>query len=356
MKIGDKVRFLSAVGGGIVRGFQGKDVALVEEEDGFETPVLIRECVVIESNELQLRNATSPTAEMSKITVPVSIIPQKEEEKKEKEYTFEELPGKERLNLYLAYLPEDIKSLANGYYEAYLVNDSNYHLFCNYMSRDNNAWRSLFQGLIEPNTRLFIHEFTKENLNDIERVCIQCLAFKKDKTYGLKNAVSVELRIDTVKFYKMHCFRENEFFEDEAILYPVVVNDIPEREMLISTTELQEAMMHKKDDRRRPRIIEKKPKRCNAIEEIDLHIHQLLDSSEGMSNAEILEYQLNKFREALVVFKDKKDQKIVFIHGKGDGVLRNAILTELKTKYKNYPYQDASFKEYGFGATLVTIK
>ena len=50
MKIGDKVRFLSEVGGGIVRGFQGKDVALVEGEDGFEIPMLIKECVVIQTD------------------------------------------------------------------------------------------------------------------------------------------------------------------------------------------------------------------------------------------------------------------------------------------------------------------
>ena len=31
MKIGDKVRFLSEVGGGIVKGFRGKDIVLVEE-------------------------------------------------------------------------------------------------------------------------------------------------------------------------------------------------------------------------------------------------------------------------------------------------------------------------------------
>ena len=42
------MRFLNAVGGGIVRRVD-RDVALVEEEDGFETPVLVRECVVIES-------------------------------------------------------------------------------------------------------------------------------------------------------------------------------------------------------------------------------------------------------------------------------------------------------------------
>lgn len=33
-----------------------------------------------------------------------------------------------------------------------------------------------------------------------------------------------------------------------------------------------------------------------------------------------------------------------------------ALLTELKNKYKHYDYQDASFREYGYGATQVTIK
>jgi dsDNA-specific endonuclease/ATPase MutS2 len=51
----------------------------------------------------------------------------------------------------------------------------------------------------------------------------------------------------------------------------------------------------------------------------------------------------------------KKGQKIVFIHGKGEGVLRNAIIKELKSKYKTCTHQDASFQEYGFGATMVTI-
>ena len=42
MKIGDKVRFLSEVGGGIVTGFQGKDIALVEDADGFDIPMPVR--------------------------------------------------------------------------------------------------------------------------------------------------------------------------------------------------------------------------------------------------------------------------------------------------------------------------
>ena len=51
MKIGDKVRFLSEVGGGIVKGFQGKDIVLVEDADGFDIPMPMRECVVIDTDD-----------------------------------------------------------------------------------------------------------------------------------------------------------------------------------------------------------------------------------------------------------------------------------------------------------------
>ena len=55
MKIGDKVRFLSEVGGGIVTGFQGKDFVLVEDADGFDIPMPIRECVVIETDDYNMK-------------------------------------------------------------------------------------------------------------------------------------------------------------------------------------------------------------------------------------------------------------------------------------------------------------
>ena len=47
MKIGDKVRFLSDVGGGRVAGFQGKNIVLVEDEDGFQVPTPANELVVV---------------------------------------------------------------------------------------------------------------------------------------------------------------------------------------------------------------------------------------------------------------------------------------------------------------------
>lgn len=225
------------------------------------------------------------------------------------------------------------------------------------MNRQNNSWISRYNGLIEPNTQIFIEEFKKEELNKLERICVQFIAFKKDKPYILKNAISVELRLDTVKFYKQHCFMENDFFDEDALVYPIVRQDVPEKELLISASEIQEAMQKKvHNDRRTPQPIIKKKASDSTILEVDLHIHELLDNTNGLNNTDMLNFQLEKFHEVLAKYANKKGQRIVFIHGKGEGVLRKALEKELKTRYKQYYYQDASFREYGFGATMVTIK
>ena len=89
---------------------------------------------------------------------------------------------------------------------------------------------------------------------------------------------------------------------------------------------------------------------------VDLHANALLETTAGMSHADILHYQLDKFKETMEAYKSKKGQKIVFIHGKGDGILRQALIKALNYQYKRCTYQDASFQEYGYGATQVTIK
>ncbi len=347
MKIGDKVRFLNTTGGGIVRGFQGKDIVLVEDEEGFDIPVLIRETVIIEpANDMQVRQSTKPTAHID--TTQKRVI-------KEEEYKPEETKEGELLTVLLSYLPVDIKNLSTTNFECYLINDSNYYLSYNYMSRTDAGWISRNTGMIEPNTKLFLEEFEKTDLNDIEHVCLQFFAYKKDKIYSLKNTYSVEVHIDTVKFYKLHSFKENDYFEDNAMLYTVVKRDLAEKELTISPEEIETAMKQKEDNRC-PRIqpIEKKGK--DTILEIDLHIDELLDNTNGLSSSDILDYQLNKFREVMDENKRNKGQKIVFIHGKGDGILKNAILKELKNNYKSVYFQDASFREYGYGATMITIK
>ena len=89
---------------------------------------------------------------------------------------------------------------------------------------------------------------------------------------------------------------------------------------------------------------------------VDLHITSLIDDIRGLSNADMLNLQVDEFSRVMDENLKNKGQKIIFIHGKGEGVLRNAILKELNHRYKGHDVQDASFREYGFGATQVTIR
>ena len=66
MKIGDKVRFLSETGGGIVAGFQGKNIVLVEDEDGFQIPVRVNDVVVIDTDDYDVK-PVAPTTKTKNI-------------------------------------------------------------------------------------------------------------------------------------------------------------------------------------------------------------------------------------------------------------------------------------------------
>ncbi len=346
LEIGDKVRFLNTTGGGVVKKLLDKQLVLIEDEIGFDVPVLISECVVVGSGEKEKIDAKS---DIKKEDALSQVVIEKDTE------VHETVEG-EKITTCLVFLPMDEKNISQTSYESYFVNDSNYYLFVNYISRENSAWKSRYNGLIEPNTQIFIEEFDKSMLNEIENICVQFVAFKHNKSYSFKNPVSVELTIDIVKFYKYHTFTENDYFDEKALTYYITRDNVPMKEMLVSAGDIERAMREKELSEIRPRRqqVTKKPE--NKILEIDLHIHELLDTTAGMSNSDMLEYQLKKFNEVMQDNLKNRNKKIVFIHGKGDGVLKKALLDELRLKYKKCFVQDASFKEYGFGATMVTVK
>ena len=353
IKIGDKVRFLSEVGGGKVTGFQGKDIVLVEDADGFDIPMHISEVVVIETDDYNVPTPASKAAKAQKKKAEEQparqAAPQPAEqplhrvEKPEiSVYRQPEMKGGDVLNVHLAFVPVDIKAVSTTPFESYLVNDSNYYLYYTYLDAEGKAWTVRSHGLIEPNTKLLLEEFEKASLNDLERVAVQLIAFKDRRSFQLKPAISVQ----------------TDFFETPALLYDVVKDDQPAKQVYVSAEDIQEALLQKRavdNAPRKPQTVAKRGGK-NDIIEVDLHIGELLDDTRGMTNGEMLNYQLDKFREVMEQYKNKREQRIVFIHGKGDGVLRRALLDELKRKYPACKAQDASFQEYGFGATMVTIR
>lgn len=364
VKLGDIVRFLNSVGGGRVTKIKD-NLAYVEDEDGFETPVLLRECVVVGSAAAKPASAQEHTAVAPR--VHKDPLPQTASEVRhttiadEEEIQPIETPEGEKINLTLAYEPADIKKLSSTTFDTYLVNDSNYYLYFSYLtrSRENDSWTTRYAGIVEPNIQVFLGETLREDLPEMDRVALQYIAFKRDKAFAAKQPQFIEMPLDTTKFTRLHCFVPNVYFDSNVIALEAVSNDVPRRETVIDGNRLREAMKEKKAaDNPRRRVVRKRTRaerRADGIIVVDLHITELVDTTRGLSNADMLNLQIDKFSQIMDENLKNKGQKIVFIHGKGEGVLRNAILKELNHRYKGHDVQDASFREYGFGATQVTI-
>lgn len=377
MKIGDQVRFLSEKGGGRVVGFQKGGIVVVEDEDGFEIPMAQTDVVVVgeedyDTGRMILAKAASQSNENAQVRSVKSMLNEKaepvendvEEEPDYSKVTFrapvEERKGGNQLSAYLAYVPLDAKNISQCQFECYLVNDSNYFLQYAIFLAEGNSWTLQYQGEIEPNTKEFLADVGREELNALGRVEVQLLAYKKDKPFVLKPAIDVQLRIDPIKFFKLHTFKENDFFEQPALLYSVVENDVVARPLVIDPKELKKRLAGGAGkELSRQENVKREPQKRKGDEDVvvvDLHADELLDTTEGMSAADILSYQLEVFRRKLAEYKNKRGQRLIFIHGKGEGVLRHALINDLNYRYKQYTYQDASFQEYGYGATQVTIK
>ncbi len=345
-KIGDRVRFLNSVGGGIIKRIEG-NIAYVDD-DGFETPTLLRECVVVASPEITEAKVAKTQAAITPSTLSKSVETPK----------IEETPEGEKLNVVLAYEPADIKHLNTTTFDVYLVNDSNYYLYFTYMARANedNGWSTRYAGVVEPNIQVFLEEIKGSDLPNMDRIAVQLIAFKSDREFKLKSPVAVETSLDTTKFFKLHCFHDNVYFNKEVIAVEIVKNDVARNRMVIDSSRLEEGIRAKKAaDRPVRKPVQKKTSKRPDIIEVDLHINELVDSTAGLSNADMLNLQVDEFRKVMDANLKNKGQKIVFIHGKGEGVLRQALMKELNHRYKGHQVQDASFREYGFGATQVTI-
>lgn len=113
-------------------------------------------------------------------------------------------------------------------------------------------------------------------------------------------------------------------------------------------SEKEEASVKKKHKRTKPKD------RYEPTMEVDLHINQLVKSPKGMTNHDMLTLQLDTARRQLDFAISKRIQKMVFIHGVGEGVLK-LELEYLFGRYDNIKFYDANYQKYGLGATEVYI-
>lgn len=115
-----------------------------------------------------------------------------------------------------------------------------------------------------------------------------------------------------------------------------------------------DAVIKEKETAKKRNTLRIKPKDKNLPPmEVDLHIHQLTNSTKNLSNYDMLTLQLDTAKRQLEFAIKKRIPKVVFIHGVGEGVLK----TELEFLFARYhvKFYDANYQKYGLGATEVYI-
>ncbi|MGV8826779.1 MAG: DUF2027 domain-containing protein [Breznakibacter sp.] len=339
--IGDKVRFLNTTGGGKVVRIDGK-LVYVEDEDGFDIPVLESEVVLIEKAQEQMKSVKVET---------VTTKPVVEEVVEEEDYDFNsEMADDKNPRFHVAFLKDG--NGATPFLNLHIVNDSNYFAYFTLAQVTTSPnGRLLHFGTVEPNTKLLLGRYNPQAIDNQEWQ-IQLMLFKKVKEYGIYPPVSTAFKIKAARFFKENGFVNNDFFNEKAVLFPVIKGEFEKKLEQLTDMELMKVSAEK-ERVEKPR----QAARRNEPEllEVDLHIHELIDDARGLSNGEILQLQLDKFKQVMQENINNKGRRIVFIHGVGSGTLKTELRKLLERSYKKHTFQDASFQEYGYGATMVIV-
>ncbi len=228
MKQGDQVKFLDSTGGGIVtRVDAARKIVHVIDEDGFETPVLISQVVVINSSKKDSSNIPQPKPELKDDNKNTFAALKDGTHAAEDEY---ETDYGDTLCVQLAFMPQNIRVLQSTPYDVILINDSNYYLLYNISTIIDGKASVVSNGVIEPNMTDTFFTIRREDINDWEHLRIQAIPLKLNKSYDPQRVIDADIKLNLVNFFKLHSFSENEYFEEPAWLINLLENQVPEPE------------------------------------------------------------------------------------------------------------------------------
>lgn len=335
IRIGDTVRFLSEKLEGKVTGIiDNKTVNVFCDEYGFEIPAATSDLVVIHSD---FKTDADTTDTNHAVNTQKKVNMQSAD------------------TLYLAFVPSNFNNLPDSHFELHVVNDTREICLYSVTFFDGERYTGISAGNCNPDTTGLIGNYTLKEIDKIKSIHVQAIFYQKGIRVP-RPVIDAKVKINPSSLCKSGAYHHTRWFQAISFTRALDKENIEkEEEVEINPQQLLQAKKEKHDY---PRKEEHAPGQAvnNNILEVDLHIDSLLETTAGMENKDMLEYQLDVFHKTLDKYKLRRGQKIVFIHGKGDGVLRQRILWELQTKYKRFQHQDASFKQYGYGATMVIIK
>jgi len=256
------------------------------------------------------------------------------------------------VNILLAWIPQ-VKKDRKTAYDLYLINDCRYHIMYVAAMISEGAYRGIQAGMLEGDATIHLTQIPGDDLKHISSIRIDILFFKKG-LYMPQEPMQYDLKIDEFYLQDTINYVANEYFDEKALIYNISEEYLmAEIENVALEVQMQFIKQKQRIDQPVPKPAKKTPEK--DTEEVDLHIEQLVDNHKTLTPVEMLDIQMKRFTTALEDAIRNRMKRIVFIHGVGNGRLRLEIQRILKQKYPKLRYQDASFKEYGFGATMIFL-
>lgn len=349
-KIGDKVRFLNEKGGGTVVSLMDSQVVKIETEDGFEMPVMIKELIrdyrVDSDYENILGNTLAPTT-------------QRKDPEPEPENNISEInpwgKPKEEEGIYLVFEPHEQQWVLTGDLDVILVNHTPHEIIYSLFLEQDKILKGVDYNTVPSASKIVIDTISRDEVDDYTRGVIQIL-FTDEEPEALYFPIHSIIDIRPARFYKEGSYRQNTLVNKKAIVsvvavsstFEIVSRDDQERK---SGKKAQEATAYVQKET--PFIEKHRSAQGEAV--VDLHIGEILDNIAGLSSHDMLMLQMNYFRKALESAMAEEYRKVTFIHGVGNGTLKNSIIKELEI-YAHTEHAMASISKFGVGALDVIIK
>ncbi|HOZ83093.1 MAG TPA: hypothetical protein PLU85_09405 [Bacteroidia bacterium] len=327
MKAGDKVSFKDEKLNGVILEILQNGKVLVELEDGFPMEALQNQLVV---------------------TVP--FIKQQtqndaKEDISEQNTSTENIPFDLNNNIIDFYaVPSKADRVLTGSVDHFLTNGTPNLLLLIFGKRSKNQHTILYKGELKPNSYVCLSIFKRDALINLDSFYIQILiAADGEYKRPFTKDIAVELpELNQTKNTETGILSSS---KKVSLVNLNVADEIQIKDLLEKFDSSQPAKTSdiKKNKKQQP-ISD-----SDISKEIDLHINKLTADFQNMTNSEMLALQINTFRKEMdnAIIKDYK--QLIFIHGIGDGILRNAIMNETKN-YSDIKVFMANQARYGTGA------
>ncbi|MDD5507141.1 MAG: DUF2027 domain-containing protein [Bacteroidales bacterium] len=348
-KVGDRVRFLNEKGGGVVSRILSSSMVNVAIEDGFEIPTRSSELIRmddIRDEYSQLKSSEKPTtAEEPVLPFENKITP------------LVRFPSRNQYppGVYLAFIPEDQKWLMTGPIDVEIINSTDYEVLVSFFLKNESGYSGIDYDVIPSGTRLQMATIQRE---EIEKWChgVVQLLFHRDQDTRVLMPVSCTFRIKPMKFYKDVHYQSSSLLQEKAFIYRI--HELKGSSDVPAATVQEKFDLPQYDEKKaepvRPHTLIDQHRIAPRIAEVDLHISSLVDDYSGLKNHEILPIQTRYFSSCLESALEHHYYRVYFIHGIGNGTLKNALLDVLE-EYGGLDFHEAPFEQYGAGAIEVNI-